>query len=296
MNATGMWRPALTPVATVLLPFERSRVDAAGEGLYCTLHRDSLDDAMHDLKMHRARAVVISVSCCGGPGASKVAQLVREFPRVPAVALLTGVDASTPRDVLYLGQSGLRTLIDVRTAGGWRELREALVSERGAGIERMALGQLAIDLVGVPSDCWRFFEALFNAGSRITTVRTLAGHLHVLPSTLMSRFFRARLPAPKRYLATARLMRAAHLFENPGLSVASVANVLDYSSPQSFGRHVRTMLGVTAVDFRRRYSGQMMLDHFRGELVAPYLMTLRVFAPLAPPPGWLAPRLDDHVM
>ena len=290
------WPASLTPVATVLLPPERARVDAAGEGLYRTLHRDSLDDAMHDLKTHRVKAVVISVACCSGSEAPKVAQLVREFPRVPAVALLTELDASTPRDVLYLGQSGLRTLIDVRTPRGWRELREALVSDRGASVERMALGQLALDLVGAPPDCWKFFEALFSASARITTVRTLAGHLQVLPSTLMSRFFRARLPAPKRYLATARLVRAAHLFENPGLSVASVANVLDYSSPQSFGRHVRTMLRITAVDFRRKYTGQRMLDYFREDLILPYLPTLRVFTPLTPPPGWLAPRLPEHVM
>ncbi len=295
MTATP-WPSSLTPVATVLLPPERARVDAAGEGLYRTLHHDSVDDAMHALKAHRARAVVISVARCAGSEASKVAQLVREFPRVPAVALLTQVDQSTPQDVLYLGRSGLRTLIDVRTARGWRELRETLVSDKGASVERMALGQLALDLVGVPADCWRFFEALFSAGARITTIRTLAGHLQVLPSTLMSRFFRARLPAPKRYLATARLVRAAHLFENPGLSVASVANVLDYSSPQSFGRHVRTMLRVTAVDFRRRYTGQRMLDDFREQLVLPYLSTLRVFAPLTPPPGWLAPRVPDHIM
>ena len=294
--STNIRHHTLTPVATVLLPPERLRVDAAGEGLYRTLHRDSLDDAMHDLKAHRAHAVVISVACCGGLEASKVAQLVREFPRVPAVALLTHVDPSTPRDVLYLGRSGLQTLIDVRTAGGWRELREALVAERGAGAERLALGQLALDLVGVPPDCWRFFEALFGPNARITTVRTLAAHLQVLPSTLMSRFFRARLPAPKRYLAMARLVRAAHLFENPGLSVASVANVLDYSSPQSFGRHVRTMLCVTAVDFRRKYTGQQMLDRFRGELVTPYLSTLRAFAPLTPPPGWLAPHLPRELM
>jgi AraC-like DNA-binding protein len=296
MSATTVWTPGLTPVATVLLPPERAPVDAAGEGLYRTLHRDSLDDAMHDLKAHRAKAVVISVACCSGSEAPKVAQLVREFPRVPAVALLTQLDQSTPRDVLYLGRSGLRTLIDVRTARGWRELRETLVSDRGASVERMALGQLALDLVGVPSDCWRFFEALFAAGARITTVRTLAGHLQVLPSTLMSRFFRAHLPAPKQYLATARLVRAAHLFENPGLSVASVSNVLDYSSPQSFGRHVRAMLGITAVEFRRRYTGQRMLDHFREDLIVPYLQTLRVFTPLTPPPGWLAPRVPEHVM
>lgn len=296
MTTIATRHPSLTPIATVLLPLERPRVDAAGEGLYRTLHRDSLDDAIRDLKGHRARAVVISVACCGGLEAPKVAQLVREFPRVPAVALLSQLDASTPQDVLYLGQSGVRTLIDVRTARGWRELREALVSDRGVSIERLALGQLALDLVGVPPDCWRFFEALFSAGARITTVRTLASHLQVLPSTLMSRFFRARLPAPKRYLATARLIRAAHLFENPGLSVASVANVLDYSSPQSFGRHVRTMLGLTAVEFRRRFTGQRMLDHFCGELIVPYLAILRIFTPLTPVPGWLAPRLPEHVM
>ena len=293
---TSNSRLALTPVATVLLPPERPRVDAAGEGLYCTLHRDSLEDAMHDLKAHRAHAVVISVACCGGTEGPKVAQLVREFPRVPAVALLSQVDFSTPQDVLYLGRSGLQTLIDVRTARGWRELREALVADRGSSVERLALGQLALDLVDVPPDCWRFFEALFGSNARITTVRTLAAHLQVLPSTLMSRFFRARLLAPKRYLAMARLVRAAHLFENPGLSVASVANVLDYSSPQSFGRHVRTMLGLTAVDFRRRYTGRQMLDRFREELVVPYLPTLRRFAPLTPAPGWLAPRLPNSVM
>jgi len=286
----------LTPIATVLLPFERPSVDAAGEGLYQTLHRDSVEDAMHDLKSHRACAVVISVACCGGLEASKVARLVREFPRVPAVALLTQLEPGTPRDVLYLGQSGVRTLIDVRTAKGWRELRETLISDRGVSVERMALGQLALDLTGVPTDCWRFFEALFGSGARITTVRALAAQLGVLPSTLMSRFFRARLPAPKRYLATARLVRAAHLFENPGLSVASVSNVLDYSSPQSFGRHVRTMLNMTAVDFRRRFTGQRMLDRFREDLVLPHLPTLRMFTPLNPPPGWLAPRLPDHLM
>jgi len=286
-------RQSLTPVATVLLPPERLRVDAAGEGLYRTLHRDSLDDAMHDLKARRAHAIVISVACCGGTQAAKVAQLVREFPRVPAVALLTQVEPSTPHDVLYLGRSGLQTLIDVRSAGGWRELREALVAERGAGIERLALGQLALDLVGVSPDCWRFFEALFGPSARITTVRTLAAHLQVLPSTLMSRFFRARLPAPKRYLAVARLVRAAHLFENPGLSVASVANILDYSSTQSFGRHVRTVMAMSPVDFREMYDGTGMLQYFRGELVVPYADILKTFRPAAASPGWIT-RHRNH--
>jgi AraC-like DNA-binding protein len=109
--------------------------------------------------------------------------------------------------------------------------------------------------------------------------------LNVLPSTLMSRFFRAHVPAPKRYLAFARLIRAARLFENPGLSISDVANHLDYSSPQSFGRHVRTLLNITAGEFRCTYDGERMLERFRRELVLPNIELLRELRPLAVRPG-----------
>jgi AraC-like DNA-binding protein len=170
----------------------------------------------------------------------------------------------------------------VRDADGWRELRTYLLAVRGDDIQREALSQLAIDLAGVSRDCWRFFEALFLSPPRVCTVRALSRRLDVLPSTLMSRFFRAHLPAPKQYLSMARLVRAARLFENPGFSVANVANHLDYSSPQSFGRHVRSLMRLTAVDFRQRYDGEGMLQHFRRELIVPHLDALRELRPLHP--------------
>ncbi len=283
-------RHGLTAVSTMLTPHERLRVDAAGEGLYRALHRDTVDDVIRDLKEHGAAAVLMSVSRCAHQEAvTRVARMVREFPRIPAVALLAEVDPLTPQTVLTLGRSGVHMLIDVRQAGGWRELRNVLMADRATEIQRLALAQLTTDLTGVSADCWRFFEMLFRCSPQVSTVRMLAQRLEVLPSTLMSRFFRARLPAPKRYLAMARLTRAASLFENPGLSVANVANHLDYSSPQSFGRHIRTVLRITAVEFRRRYDGEGMLHRFREELVLPYLPVLRALTPLTAPPGWLPP-------
>lgn len=279
-----------TAVATVLTPAERLRVDAAGEGLYRTLHRETLDDVVRDLKARRAGAVLVSVACCGDRYAtSRLATVVREFPRVPAVALLTHLESGSAHTVLALGRCGVSQLIDVRQPTGWRELRAALMADRGDGVRRLALSQLTIDLAGAPADCWRFFELLFDTKNSISTVRSLARHLAVLPSTLMSRFFRAGLPAPKRYLALARLVRAARLFENPGLSIANVANHLDYSSPQSFGRHIRTLMGMTALEFRQRYDGEGLFHEFREQLVLPYLRTLRRFRPLVAQPGWLTP-------
>jgi AraC-like DNA-binding protein len=276
----------LPPIATLLTPAERPRVDAAGEGCYRTLHRESVDDLMHDLKSRSVQAVLVSVNCAGAH-ATRVASLVREFPRIPAVALLSELELKTPHAVLALGHSGIRRLVDVRQPSGWRELRGALMADSGGHAQRSALGQLSIDLAGAPDDCWRFFETIFTCSSRVGNVRTLARLLGVLPSTMMSRFFRAGLPAPKQYLAMARLVRAARLFENSGFSVANVANHLDYSSPQSFGRHVRTMLHMTAGDFRHRYDGTSMFRRFREELVLPYVVALRTLRPLTAPPGWV---------
>jgi AraC-like DNA-binding protein len=270
------------PIATMLTPIERIRVDAAGEGSYLAMHRDSVAELVQDLKSNRANAVVVSVARCDSQSRAGMAALVREFPRIPTVALLTQLDRTTPHTVLSLGSTGLRQVVDVRDADGWRELRSYLSASRGEDIQREALSRLAVDLAGAPRDCWRFFEAIFLLPPRVATVRVLARRLDVLPSTLMSRFFRAGLPAPKQYLATARLVRAARLFENPGFSIANVANHLDYSSPQSFGRHVRTIMLMTAAQFRDQFDGEGMLDRFRSTLILPHAETLRDLRPLAP--------------
>ena len=277
----------LMPVTTILTPGERQSVDAAAEGLYAALHRESFEEVLADLRERRAGAVLISIARYGLQSSARMAAMVREFPRVPAMALLTEAHYATPQHLLSLGQLGVRILIDARQPSGWQTLREILAAERSNDLQRTALGQLSGDLSGAPADCWRFFELLFSNSPQIHNVRQMARQMNILPSTLMSRFFRAKLPPPKRYLSLARLIRAAKLFENPGLSVASVANYLSYSSPQSFGRHVRTVMRMSPVVFRETYDGAGMLQHFRKELVLPYAEVLRSFKPAETSPGWI---------
>ena len=119
----------------------------------------------------------------------------------------------------------------------------------------------------------------------VRTVQVLARVLGVVPSSLMSRFYRSRLPSPKTYLAFARLLHAAYLFRCGGLSIADVANRLDYSSPQSFGRHLRTFLGVTAGEFRRRLPFEAAIERFRLRLLAPHRDRLLAFHPFGTWPG-----------
>ena len=276
----------LPPIITFLTPKERPRVDAVGEGYYHAVHHETIDDVIRDVKSRHVHAILVSVTCAGAHIA-RVATLVREFPRIPAVALLSELEPKTPQAVLALGHSGIRRIVDVRAATGWRELRGALMANVGDREQRGVLGQLAVDLAGASEDCWKFFETLFDCSPRIGNVRTLCHHLEVHPSTMMSRFYRAGVPAPKRYLATARLVRAARLFENPGFSIANVANHLDYSSPQSFGRHVGSLLHMNASEFRAHYDGMGMFERFRSELIIPYTRQLSELCPLTTPMGWL---------
>lgn len=267
-------------ITTVLTPDERLRVDAAGQGIYRASHRESLTDALRDLRDHRAAAVIVSIARCDANDLPRVARVVREFPRVPAVALLSNLSPQSAQTVLVLGRCGVRTLVDVREPRGWQQLRSVLLHDQATEIHRVALARVAEDLLNAPEGCHRFFRALFEEGTATRTIQGLSQALGVIPSTLMSRFVRAALPAPKCYLSMARLVCAARLFENPGLSITLVANEMDYSSPQAFGRHLHALLGLTAMEFRENYDGEGMLQRFRDELILPHLSRLRSFDPL----------------
>jgi len=273
-------RALTAPVLTVLDPDERLRVDAAGAGLYRAIHKETIADALEDLKRRRVTAVLVSVVRCGRQADRRMAAMVREFPSVPTVALL-GSAPATAQALLQLGNAGIKTLVDVRQPAGWHQLRELLLTQDVHETDRVALGAIRDELGQMTPDGLRFFEALFTESERTVTIRELSLRMGVLPSTLMSRFFRARLPSPKRYLAFARLLRAARLFEDRGHSIADVANALEYSSPQSFGRHVRTLLGMTAGEFRDRFTSAALLERLLEQLVRPHRAALRALRPLA---------------
>lgn len=273
-------------VATILTPLERVRVDVAADGMFEAVHRSSMDELAADVREQRVDAVLVSVARYDPQNTARMADVVREFPRIPAFALLTDMQRSTPHSALELGRVGVRTLIDARSPSGWTMLRDLLARERATDVQHQTLGALDGDLAGAPPDCWRFFELLFTHRPYLSSVRQMGRHMNVVPGTLMSRFYRAKLPSPKRYIDVGRLVRAARLLENPGLSITTVSRQLDYSSPQAFSRHVRCVLGMSPVAFRSSYTGESMLNRFRTELIAPHVETLRRFRPATAPPGW----------
>jgi len=269
----------MVTVCTVLATPERPRVDAAGDGCFSTLHVDSFRDVLSTARKRRVDALVISVHRCVDEELPAVARFVREFPTIPAVALVSRHGSDATDTLLRLGATGIRSAVDCTEPGGWRRLRE-LVGHPASPVAALILARVMPALGDATADARMFFELLARLAPVLTTVRGFARHVRVGPSTLMSRFYRAGLPSPKSYLASVRLLHAAHLFQTPGLSIADVAYRMDYSSPQSFGRHLKAVLGVTAGEFRRRFPFGVAVTRFVDLLIVPYREVLQAFHPL----------------
>src|SRR6266704_1757084 len=157
----------MVTVCTVLPPPERPRLDAVGDGCFTALHANSFRDALR-----------------------AAARFVREFPAIPAVALVSRHDREVTETLLRLGATGVRTTVDCTEPAGWRRLRD-LLGHPASPVAARILARVVPALGDAGGDIRLFFEALARLAPVLSTVRRLARHLRICPSTLMSRFYRA---------------------------------------------------------------------------------------------------------
>lgn len=280
-SATALQGNRLRSVVTVLEPGLRSRVDLAGVGTFQARHLDHPSEVERATKAKSVRVVLLSPSLFQERDLKSLAAAAVGFAGVVAIVIS---DSETPdlEKLLKLGACGAQRLVDLRTRDGLNLMRDLAFHAYGS-VGTSILRAVMPTLAQATPDSRYFFERLILAAPEATSIRTFAKSIHALPSTLMSRFFRARLPSPKRYLAEARILYAAALLEIPEFSIAEVANRLAYSSPQSFGRHLREKRGLSANDFRYRVSFARATERFVGDLISPYEETFRSFVPLRGP-------------
>ncbi len=266
-------------VAAVVTEAERLGLDAAGIGCFAVVHRASVPAATRAVREQPVDAVVFSIHECDGQIVEDIDNLVRRFPDIPTVALVTRADPGAPETLLRLGATGVRHVIDVTGPNGWRRLRHLLTEPASRPAARI-LARILDAIPEVSPDARMFLELMVRLAPSTSVARRLAVHARMRPSTMVSRFARAGLPSPKTYMAALRLVYAAQFFENEGLSITDVAYRLECSSPQSFGRHLRAMLGITPGEFRRRFTFDAAIARFVELLVDPYRLAWGEFHPM----------------
>src|SRR5437762_981791 len=151
--------PHMVTVCTFLPPAERPRLEAAGNGCFAAVHADSARELFAAARRHRVDALVISVHRCCTDELPAVARFVREFPAIPAVALVSRPDSDAPQTLLRLGATGVRTAVDCTDAGGWRRLRD-LVAHPASPVAARILQRIVPELVDVPEGTRLVFDVI----------------------------------------------------------------------------------------------------------------------------------------
>ena len=278
----GPWqRPTGLPTAVALLEDGLSREVALGtQDAFRSVRATSVAEAAAVVRDTAARALLVSPAFVARESPKMIRLLLDRCPGVRSIGILTPSQTDEPAHLVALGSLGVDAVVDLGISTEFNRLRD-LVASYDPVITGRILEAVLDTLSGTPPQVQRFFGVMVQASPDLSTVRELSGLLEVTTSTLISRFYRAGLPSPKGYLVHVRLSHAAGYFENKRHSIADVAYRLRYSSPQSFGRSVRTALGITAGQFRESMSFDVAIEHLIGTMLLPHLSQLKKVRPLS---------------
>src|SRR3989442_15890629 len=148
----------MVTVCTVLPPPDRPRLDAVGDGCFIPLHAGSFRAALRAARRKRGDALVLSVHVCRSDELPAVARFVREFPAIPAVALVSRHDRSATETLLKLGATGVRSAGDCTEPAGWRRPRDP-VGHPAPPVAARILARVVPVLGEGTADVRAFFEA-----------------------------------------------------------------------------------------------------------------------------------------
>ena len=284
---------AVSPVAmrsrivTLLEPPLRSRIESAVRERVQVVHANDLPAASSFGNRNELGTLLVSPSMAK-PGWNEV---LKEFlisrPGFVAVAIIRDDAIPVPDVILRLGTCGVQAILNLSRPRDWEKLR-SIVNEPNGEAAATIVEHFRPILGAIGEDAERFFLYLIRWCPNITSVRQLSRKMSVNPQTLTSRFCRARLPSVKFYLAAFRLLHATFILRERRSSIANASSLLFYSSPQSFSRHVKSFLGVSASNLKDLHGFEGLLRNVLDRLFLPHQSELRTLRPYGlSRDGWL---------
>lgn len=277
----------LTVVDTAL----HDRLTLALGELARPVHLGSVSAALSVVRERPVRAVLLGQASMTTESATAVARLAVSCGGA-VVAVVDGWTPNLSDTLLAFGRHGVRDAVDVSSRDGLSRLRDLVTRCEWEFTNRVARA-LEPSLKEASEEMRFFVNYVVRTAPSVVSVTVLAAGLGVSPSSLNSRFLRAGLPSPRKYLAYTRLLFAAAVLEESRVSAAQVAHRLNYSSPQSFMRHVRKQLGVSVSEFRQHYSFEALAHHVAFHTLSKHRTALKVFRPLDAISS-LEPAVDDR--
>jgi AraC-like DNA-binding protein len=197
-----------------------------------------------------------------GRVAPELGALLRRFPSATVVAALF-MRPGWLEDVRILGEWGIAGVIDLEAERTDLLILQTLEGARARPLRAFLKQGLSTPFAGRGRVILDAAVDMVIAGRH---ARDLARALHMHRDTLLRWCHRAHLPAPKQLLMWLRVLLAAELLDNPGQSVAQVAEACGYSSDDALARALQRRLGMRPAALRRQGAFRTAAACFQAEL------------------------------
>jgi AraC-like DNA-binding protein len=190
--------------------------------------------------------------------APMVRRLRRDRPSLP-ILLYCRLDGTTARSIVALARAGVDDLILPDQGDIGLQLRQRFfVAGMARGAEQV-LSELASLLPPtvepIVAYCLRHAHAPLTVGQ-------IAGALGVHRRTLVNRLATTAMPSPAAIISWARLMLAAHLLQERGRSVESVALALGFGSGAALRNMLRRHAGVAPSELPAHGGWRFVVERF----------------------------------
>lgn len=164
------------------------------------------------------------------------------FPYVPVIALFVeGVSAH--RGAMLLGRGGLTELVSVDGEVDLAGLRVALRRAHASGVSHRIWNECCPRLPEALVTLLKTALRIAHAPISIEALASAAG----MPERSLRKFCEdEQIPSPQWIIGWARLLMAAFYLDEPGRTIAQVADVLDFASSCALRNQLRRYTGVSA--------------------------------------------------
>lgn len=225
---------------------------------------DELDDLLPDLTSCDA-LILAPVDARGRTAVATIERVVRDWPETGVVvfcpASMQDAQDAPPARALVLAGAHELVYEGVHPTAG--HLAVAVENARRY-VAATSVSERMEPLVPVPARS--MVHAVLAQPERVTSVDELARSLGVHRKTLFNRCERARFVQPGELIMWCRLAMAARLLDRSGATIESIALTLGFPSHTALRNRVKSYLGCTATEARRRGALALVLETMRARL------------------------------
>jgi AraC-like DNA-binding protein len=245
VSHTGEVSPQLIEqhASTVVCCLDHELLDRLAERISYSIAAKAPHELIDVVTLGGVRLVVADPCAGNGECGQILIRLRASSPSVPIVIYTVLTPAVVP-SIVQLAQQGVRDVITYGTDDTKARFDEILERESAASLSLAILGRLEPRLRMLPEALAGAIREMFDSPRRVSSVEHLAAAGGMHRRSVYRNLANVGISSPRLLVASARILRAAHLLAETSLTVREIATSLGFSKPEVMSLQFKNLTGL----------------------------------------------------